>query len=148
MSTTMHEAEQILKLVNGDLHQAVQIVERQLGILVLRTQVLLSLSGIVITVTGFSGQAIARVGNVARFSISAGIFLVLLAAVVAIVGVLRVRWLTQQLADDPRVCIQTGLDLRDKKTGYLQGALICFVVGFSLYCVAIAQLLLSSHSIH
>ena len=36
------------------------MVERQLSVLVLRTQVMLSLSGIVITVTGFSGRAIAQ----------------------------------------------------------------------------------------
>ena len=41
----------------GDAQKAFEIVERQLGVLILRTQVLLSLSGIVITVTGFSGRA-------------------------------------------------------------------------------------------
>jgi len=44
----------------GDALRSYEIVERQLGVLVLRAQVMLSLSGIVITVTGFSGRAIAE----------------------------------------------------------------------------------------
>src|SRR6185436_14830757 len=103
------EASLILALARGDALVAVQIVERQLGVLVLRTQVMLSLSGIVITVTGFSGRAIAQTSNLARLSVSAGILLVLLAASVAIGGVLRLRWLTQALEDDIRATLERSL---------------------------------------
>ena len=137
------EARRILAIASGPL-EAFQIVERQLGVLVLRTQVLLSLCGIVITVTGFSGAAIARVGIVARASITLGICTVLLSAVLAILGVLRLRWLTQSLCDDPLETLVTQIGIRNRKSEHLARALRIFTIGFTLYVAAIAQLLASA----
>jgi len=109
---------------------------------VLRTQVLLSLSGIVITVTGFSGRQIAETSDLARWCIAGGILVVLAAALVAIGGVLRLRWLTQVIADTPAETVARGVALRDAKARSLGFAMVLFGVGFSLYCVAIAQLLI------
>jgi hypothetical protein len=138
------EADRILQLVGGDALRAFEVVERQLGVLVLRTQVMLSLSGIVITVTGFSGRAIAETSELARLSISAGILVVLASAAVAIAGVLRLTWMTRSIVGDVRATLVNGLAIRDVKGRYLQAALGLFVVGFSLYCFAIAQLLLAA----
>lgn len=135
------EAARILALTGGDAGRAFEMLERQLSVTVMRTQVLLSLSGIVVTVTGFSGEAIARVGLVAKVSISLGILLVLAAAVTAILGVLRVRWLTQMLADDAEETLLRAIRVRDEKSDALARASWLFAAGFALYCVAIAQLL-------
>ncbi|MBZ0236090.1 MAG: hypothetical protein K8M05_27425, partial [Deltaproteobacteria bacterium] len=132
-------------IVGGDHRAAYELVERQLAVLVLRTQVLLSLSGIVITVTGFSGRAIAQSGAAARYSIVAGILVVLAAALTAIGGVLRLRWLSQILGDDAETTLARGLALRDQKARYLAVAMILFGIGFAAYCVAIAQLLLDPY---
>ena len=51
--TAHHEAQAILKLCKGDSKAALEIVERHLNTLYARAQILLSLSGIVVTVTGF-----------------------------------------------------------------------------------------------
>jgi hypothetical protein len=141
MALVEDEARRIYRLAGDDPLRAYEIVERQLAVLVLRTQVLLSLSGIVITVTGFSGRAIAQSGEAARVCIASGIFAVLSAAVVAIAGVLRLRWLTQELTEDPVATLVRGLTIREKKSRALAIALVLFVLGFSLYVVAIAQLL-------
>jgi hypothetical protein len=143
-SARRREADHILKLCLGDHLRSYEIVERQLGVLVLRTQVLLSLSGIVITVTGFSGRAIAETSTPARICIAAGILLVLAAAVAGLWGVLRLRWLTQEIDDEPVVTLLRGLEVRDRKSRNLRVALLLFVLGFSLYCVAIAQLLIAA----
>lgn len=135
------EAAKILRLVEGSPLKAFELVERQLGVLVLRTQVMLSLSGIVVTVTGFSGRAIAETSDLARASIVLGVLVVLLAAGVAFGGVLRLRWLTEALTDDPIEMLVGGLELRDKKGRNLKAAIVLFVVGFTLYVIAIAQLL-------
>jgi hypothetical protein len=37
-----------------------------------------------------------------------------------------------------------ALEIRDAKGRFLSGALVLFVVGFGLYCFAIAQLLLAA----
>ena len=144
MASAREEAEQILKLSRGDAQRAYDMVERQLSVLVLRTQVMLSLSGIVITVTGFSGRAIAETSNLARGSIASGILVVLASAAAAIWGVLRLSWLTQTIGDDTLAMLTRGIEIRDAKSRFLKVALVLFICGFSLYCFAIAQLLLAA----
>ena len=142
--TPLEEATRILELAEGDGYRAFDLIERQLSVLVLRTQVMLSLSGIVITVTGFSGRAIAETSELARLSISAGILVVLAAAVVAITGVLRLHWLTQELASDILTTLVRSIAIRNAKSRSLRQSLLLFAVGVSLYCFAIAQLLLAA----
>jgi hypothetical protein len=141
--TAREEAERILKFVSSNHFEALQVLERQLNVLVLRTQVLLSLCGIVITVTGFSGRAIAQTSLFARLSISIGIFVVLAAAATAIGGVLRIKWLTQVAAEDALQTLINAIGIREQKSRYLAVAQILFVLGFGLYCAAIAQLLMA-----
>ncbi len=138
------EVKRILVLTKGDPAKAYELVQSQFSVLVLRTQVMLSLSGIVITVTGFSGRTIAQTSVFARGLVAAGILIVLSAAAVAIGGVLRLRWLTQELTDDPEETLVRMLDIRDTKSRYLGVSLLLFVVGFACYCLAIALMLLST----
>jgi lysylphosphatidylglycerol synthetase-like protein (DUF2156 family) len=142
--TPLQEATRILALAEGNGYRAFETIERQLSVLVLRTQVMLSLSGIVITVTGFSGRAIAQTSELARLSISAGIFVVLAAAVVSITGVLRLHWLTQELGADILTTLVRSIAIRDAKSRSLRWSLLLFTIGVSLYCFAIAQLLLAA----
>ena len=144
MPPAREEAAAILRLTSDDPLKAYDVVERQLAVLVLRTQVMLSLSGIVITVTGFSGRAIAETSPLAQLCISTGILVVLASAAVAIGGVLRLRWLTQELDADPVAMLVRAIGQRDKKARFLAWALGLFIVGFSLYCCAIAQLLMAA----
>jgi lysylphosphatidylglycerol synthetase-like protein (DUF2156 family) len=142
--TPLQEATRILALADGNGYRAFEMIERQLSVLVLRTQVMLSLSGIVITVTGFSGRQIAQTSELARLSISAGIFVVLAAAVVAITGVLRLHWLTQELGPDILTTLVRSISIREAKSRSLRWSLLLFTAGVSLYCFAIAQLLLAA----
>jgi hypothetical protein len=139
------EARRIAALVGDDHRAAYDLIERQLAVLVMRTQVLLSLSGIVITVTGFSGRAIAQTSVAARASIVVGILVVLAAALTAIGGVLRLRWLSQILGEDVHATVARGLALRDQKSRWLATSMTLFGIGFAAYCIAIAQLLLDPH---
>lgn len=139
----MSEVQRILKLAEGNAAKAFDLVEKQLSVLVLRTQVMLSLSGIVITVTGFSGREIARTSETARVLVATGILVVLLSAATAIGGVLRLRWLTQEITDDIEATLTNMLRIRDAKSRFLTAALGFFVLGFACYCVAIALMLVS-----
>ncbi len=141
------EAKNILELCSGDRLRAFEMVEAQLAVLVLRTQVMLSLSGIVITVTGFSGRAIAETSLLARGSIVIGLFIVLAAAAVAVVGVLRLRWMTQELDRETLDMLARALAIRDRKARFLSVALALFVTGFALYCLAVAQLLIATETV-
>jgi hypothetical protein len=137
------EARGILTLCAGDALKAVQIVQTQIATLATRTQAILGLSGIVITVTGFSGRSIALTSPIARTTIVAGLLIVLAAAAVGVGGVLRMRWATQEIADTPLATVQRLIAVRDDKARFLTAALAMFVVGFALYCFAVAQLLLA-----
>lgn len=141
---TRDEVRRIIAFSNGDQARAFELVERQLSVLVLRTQVLLSLAGIVVTVTGFSGRTIAQTSEVARALIATGIVVVLAAAATAIGGVLRLKWLTQELGDQLEETLGRMLSLRDSKSRYLTVALGLFVVGFACYVAAIALMLVST----
>ena len=138
------EVKRIIALTKGDPVKAYELVQAQLSVLVLRTQVMLSLSGIVITVTGFSGRSIAQTSELARNLVAVGIVIVLGAAGVAIGGVLRLQWLTQQLTDDTEQTLVRMLDMRDQKSRYLSAALLLFMGGFACYCVSIALMLLAT----
>jgi hypothetical protein len=142
--TIQEEVRHIIAFANGDKGRAFDIVERQLSVLVLRTQVLLSLAGIVVTVTGFSGRTIAQTSEVARALVATGIGVVLTSAAMAIGGVLRLRWLTQELGDDLEAALVRMLKLRDSKAKFLTVALVTFVAGFSCYVAAIALMLAST----
>lgn len=142
MSERTTEAQRILDLHGGDRLGAFKLVEAQLSVLVTRAQVMLSLSGIVITVTGFSGRAIAATSLLARLSVVSGLLFVLSAAAVAVGGVLQLRWLTQELGGEPLEMLDRMLALRDRKSRFLAFAMGLFVVGFSLYVLGVAQLLI------
>jgi hypothetical protein len=135
------EASRIMALCKSDGLRAFELVQQQLSVLVLRSQVLLSLSGIVITVTGFSGRAIAETSELARLSIVAGIAVVLAGGAVIVAGVLRVSWATEKIVDDPVETVAGAIRVRDRKSRFLAAGAILFTTGFALYVLAIAQLL-------
>lgn len=137
------EAQSILDLCEGDRLKAFQMVQGQLGTLVMRLQAILGLSSIVITVTGFSGRTVAQTSAVAKVTVVAGLLLVLVAAAVGMGGVLRLRWSTQELGGSALDSIARVIRIRDRKERFMTTALVLFVIGFAMYCFAVAQLLMA-----
>lgn len=137
------EARRILSLHNGNTASALSMVENQLNVLYTRAQVLLSLSGVVISVTGFSGRLIAATDRLAQGLLISGLALVLLSAVRVFSRVMRIRWVTRDLTDDPLATLISAISRRNQKTAsYRQGGfLLC--VGLALYFGSIAIMLLN-----
>src|SRR5258707_15238279 len=79
-STRRREADHILKLCLGDHLRAYEVIERQLASLMLRAQVLIALSIVVITATGFSGRVLAAASRIAHALVAGGMLAVLAAA--------------------------------------------------------------------
>jgi hypothetical protein len=69
---------------------------------------------------------------------------VLAAAAVATLGVLRLRWMTQELGGEPHAMLARSIAMRERKSRFLAVALSLFVTGFALYCLAVAQLLIAT----
>jgi len=99
-----------------------------------RSQLLLTLGTITLTITGFSGPRIADSGPLARLGLCVGLFLVLLAMLVLLAN-LRIRWLSEFLTGDPQRDLTAMICYRNGKTkSYLAqitllGAGLIFYVG-------------------
>lgn len=119
-------------------------IDSQLAILAARAQTLLSLAGITVTVTGFSGANIARTGRLAASLLVSGLGVVLASATVAMVGILHVRWVTSLAPCSLEDAIRNALEVRDAKTRNFSAALRLLVVGLALYGASVALLLLGN----
>lgn len=138
------ETEHLLQLYERDPAKIMGEIRSQLSILAHRAQTLLSLAGITITVTGFSGAAIARTGPLAATLLVAGLVFVLASAAIAMTGILRVRWTTSLPPCALDVAVRSALEIRDIKTRRFDLALRLLVIGLTLYVSSIAILLLQS----
>lgn len=135
------EADRILAEYQSSLPRIMEMLERQFGVLHGRAQVLLTLCGIVISTTGFSGRVIAGTNEVAQAFIIVGVGLILLSAAVVCYMVLHLRWLTLQSGESVRAWLLTSLRYRDLKTTSYRWALIVLVCGLACYCVSISIML-------
>lgn len=136
------EVAHLMELYQGDATKIMARVESQLMILATRAQTLLSLAGITITVTGFSGASIAKTGPLASAAIVAGLVLVLISAAITMSGILRVEWTTKLGGTGLDGALRAALRVRDQKTQAYSLALKFLMVGLSLYVASVAMLLL------
>jgi hypothetical protein len=143
-ATREEETRHLIALYEGDAAKIMGAIESQLNILAARAQTLLSLAGITVTVTGFSGASIARTGKLAAILLVSGLAVVLAAAAVAMVGILRVRWVTSLPPSSLEATVDNALDVRDTKTASFSAALRLLVVGLMLYGASVALLLLGN----
>jgi hypothetical protein len=142
-SAKSHEVQTVLKLCGGDLREALKIYEQQLNVLQSRAQVLMSLAGVVLTITGFSGQRIAGTSQFAQVCVIAGLGVVLLSAIWIWKKVLGIRWMTSDLTGEPEKILFRIIQRRDAKTNAyaIGGFILC--LGFVIYSIAFAKMLIS-----
>ncbi|CAN5646893.1 hypothetical protein BH09PLA1_BH09PLA1_06140 [soil metagenome] len=143
--TREQEVDRILTMYTDDLPGIMTMVERQFIVLHNRAQVLLTLCGIVISTTGFSGRIIAGTNGLAQVLIVAGVALVLVSAAIVVWGVLHLRWLTMQAGADTRGWLLTSLAYRDMKTQSYRVGIVVMLIGLTLYVGSIAVMLLYPH---
>ncbi len=140
--TQQEEIDRIIQIYGrDDIRSIMEAVERQFMVLHHRSQVLLGLSGIVITTTGFSGRLIAGTNDVAKWLIISGVALVMIAAVTVCYGVLHLRWLTQHPGTQVEHWLSTTLAYRDRKTRFYRVGIVMTMVGLGLYVASIFVML-------
>lgn len=119
------EAATILELCKGDMLAALHIAENQLNIIYTRAQVLMSLAGMVVTVTGFSGRLIAGSSLAAQVFLITGLFVTLASVIWVFQRVMRVRWITTMVVENKEQALEQALIHRNRKTrAYLIGGRI------------------------
>ncbi|MCU0642857.1 MAG: hypothetical protein MUC94_01155 [bacterium] len=140
---TKEEATKILSLTNQDMLKALELLENQLNTLHARAQVLMSLAGIVVTVTGFSGRLIASTSLISQILVIAGLVTVLISAVWVFSRVMGIKWVTAGLTENQSESLERIIERRNRKTrAYSRGGVI-LCVGLVLYSIAFALMLLN-----
>lgn len=141
-SDKKHEVETVLKLCGNNLHEALKIYEQQMTVLQIRAQVLMTLAGVVLTITGFSGKRIAGTSRFAQICVIVGLGVVLFSAVWVWKKVLNIRWLTSDLYGEPEEILLRTIERRDTKTkAYTTGGFV-LCMGFVIYSIAFAKMLI------
>lgn len=138
------EVQNLLKLFNNDLLKAIEYIERQLNTLYTRAQVLLSLAGVAVTVTGFSGRIIASTNLASQLFIIGGLAVIICSVIYIFTTVMSIKWVSSIM--DPLNPVQTVLLLLERRNvktkAYTRGGRI-LCLGLILYAVAVAIMLLN-----
>lgn len=143
-ATPEQEVAHLLRLYDGNAAQIMSALQSQLSILANRAQTLLSLAGITITVTGFSGTSIAKAGPVSATLLVLGLVVVLVSAAIAMNGILRVQWTTSLPPCELNEAVLATIEVRDVKTKRFDLALRLLVIGLTLYVSSVGLLLVGS----
>ena len=142
------EARELLALHGGGrdaLARAFDLLSRQFLVIQHRSQLLLTLATITLTITGFSGPKMAESGPAARIGLVAGLIFVLL-AIVLLLANLRIRWLTHFIGPDPQRSLVEVLRYRNAKTSWYLVQIVLLAIGLGCYVGAIIAYVASVHT--
>lgn len=102
-----------------------------------RSQMLLSLSTICLTITGFSGPRIAQASGFSRFFIGFGLFFVLCSVLVLVCGPLSIRWLTRYQGPDFDQTVERVIYRRNWRTKRYHLSALLLVIGLGGYVMSV-----------
>lgn len=138
------EAHSLLKLYGGDagLAEALHVVSQQFVVLQTRSQLLLTLATIVLTITGFSGPRIAASGVFARSAMALGLLLTLFAVLMLLLN-LRIRWLTQFHGTNALETLTAIITYREKKRRAYLSIITILMAGLASYVAAVIAFLVT-----
>jgi len=112
---------------------AIDTLMQQFQVLQTRAQIMLTITTLALTITGFSGPKIAAAGAFARASMVLGILLVLASTLLILGGSLRIQWVTQFKASDDHALVVSILRYRNAKTRLFFAEICLLVAGLACY---------------
>ena len=124
-------------VLHGDPKGSHGAITHQFDVIQTRTQSVIALATLAQTITGFSGPRIAASGALSRYTMILGLFWVLLAILIALLGALRIRWLTQISGPTHEATLIAMIAYRDQKTRRFRQSLVCLAVGLSFYVASV-----------
>jgi hypothetical protein len=136
------EAVALLQLHDGRLAPAMAVISSHFSVIQARSQLLLTLATLTLTITGFSGPTMAHSGWSARIGMVLGLVLVL-AGVILLLATLRATWLTKLVESDPALSLARMIAYRDGKTRTYRWQLTLLSLGLSSYVFAVVAYLLA-----
>jgi len=141
MMTPDEEAQSLLARYS-DMAACQQVISHQFDVLQARTQMMLTLATLTLTITGFSGPKIAASNPVSQYAMIMGLVFVLGSVVVTLGGTLRIRWLTQIGGDDADTGLREMILHRNRKTRLYRIELTLLVVGLACYVASVVTYML------
>ena len=136
------EAAYLLEMFDDSLSACIKFVQDQFNVIQARSQFLLTLGTLTLTITGFSGPKIAETNLFSRYAIAVGIFLVLCSILMLLLGTNRIRWVSQVRDDDAQLTLAAILRYRNRKTRFFQIELYLLVTGLSCYVASVISFLI------
>ena len=132
------EAKQLLAVQGeGALKGATAILMQQFTVLQTRAQMMLTITTLTLTITGFSGPKIAASGLFAQGAMVAGILATLASTLLILGGSLRIRWVTQFKGTDDLDLVTRVVHYRNKKTKLFFAEICLLVAGLSSYVASV-----------
>jgi uncharacterized membrane protein len=132
------EVAALFVIYNDDLTRIHDVLIRQFSVLQSRTQLLLTLATITLTITGFSGPRIAGTHAVIGWLMGGGLLFVLASIALVLTGTLRLRFASEILDPArPRESVTEILCQRNRKTRIFLWSLALLVIGLSGYVAAV-----------
>jgi hypothetical protein len=136
------EARRVVDAFCGAADKLIPFFSAQLSVLKAQAQIFMGLSGLIITVTGFSGHQMVRGGPFSTLAMIMGITLILVGVLLTLRVLGRLRWVSQELRDDlveTAACIITRRNLEQRQLG-VAGAFVGGGLAFYLVAVVLAAL--------
>jgi hypothetical protein len=107
-----------------------------------RSQMLLSLITICLTVSGFSGPKIVQAGSFARYSLIVGIVFVLFSVFLLLTGPLPLRWVYEyRAAGEIENTLRMLIQCRDMRSRRYRAAAVCLTIGLNAYMISLIRYL-------
>jgi hypothetical protein len=135
--SAMEEVEFLKEIHGDDYGKLFAAIREAFCILQTRSQMLLGLATICLTITGFSGPRIAASNPFSRFFIGFGLSFVLAAVIAVVVGPLRFRWVTAWKADTLDETLTENIRRRDLKTCWYRIATFLLLTGLTGYLLSL-----------
>ncbi len=140
------EARRLVSLFAGNGPALIGFLSSQLAVLKNQAQMLMGLSAIAITVTGFSGHNMVRGGALSASAMICGISAILVGIVMTLRTLGKLRWVSQDLADDLTVTALAVISRRNDEQRALgvAGAFVAVGLGGYLLAVVLAAIAVGS----
>ncbi|PCJ62218.1 MAG: hypothetical protein COA79_03930 [Planctomycetota bacterium] len=138
----------LLKKIYGEseISSIYQYMMNCFNIIQTRSQIVLSLATICLTITGFSGAKIANSSVFSMGCLVIGLSLVLLSIITVLSGPLQVRWISQIYHFDLDTTIEELIKMRNKKTRLYQFSILTLGIGLSFYVLSVISFLIHGNS--
>ena len=135
---TPEEEVKFLKEIHGeDYSRLFDVVKESFVLLQMRSQMLLGLATICLTITGFSGPHMAQSNSFSRFFIGFGLSFVLASIMAVVAGPLRLQWITAWKAESLDETLVQNIRRRDSKTRLYRIATALLIVGLTGYLLSL-----------